>query len=364
MIRNHLGSKVLVGRLGDTAFGCLLMNQPVATTEAFSQKLLGQITQRRLRWMNQSFTVGAVAGLAEIEPRSVNAKEALKRADTACFIALQRGGNQIYYYQEGDNQQQHQQETLIRWAGRIDQVLELNSPRLFLRGQRIAPLNPQDPHAHYEVLLGVRDESGKVIPPGDFLPAAEHWGRMVDVDQNVVARLFTWIRQDLKRLDRLGGFAVNLSGQSLNDPAMLKFLEHQVETAGFAMDKITFEITESIALQGFHQMQDFIRQLRRYGCRFSLDDFGAGYSSYAYLKHLDVDYLKIDGSLVKDLATNESDKVVVRSIHEVAHSMGLKTIAEYVENQSILDILKGIGVDYAQGYFIEKPLPLDTLIDR
>ncbi|MEI6413183.1 MAG: DUF1631 family protein [Pseudomonadota bacterium] len=359
ILRSHLGSTVLMGRLGDTTFGVLMMAQPLTRVQELARGLVGQITQRRFRWANQAFTLGAVVGLAEIEPQVIPAAEALKRADTACFVALQRGGDQIHYYQEGDNQQQ-QQEMLIQWAGRIDQALQ--DDRLFLRAQPIVPLDPNDHHSHFEILLGMRDEQGTILSPGEFLPAVEHWGRMADVDRRIVTRLFDWIREDPKRLDRLGGFAVNLSGQSLNDPAMLTFLEQQVETAGFPMDQIVFEITESVALQGFHQMQTFIRQLRRYGCRFSLDDFGSGYSSYAYLKHLEVDYLKIDGSLVKDLDKNAADRVVVQSINEVAHSMALKTIAEYIENQAVLDILKDIGVDYAQGYFVGKPRPLDYFI--
>jgi EAL domain-containing protein (putative c-di-GMP-specific phosphodiesterase class I) len=184
---------------------------------------------------------------------------------------------------------------------------------------------------------------------------------MSEIDRWVILSVFSWIEQHQSAFELLDGFSINLSGESLNSEEFLDFLKHTLASSKVPLEKITFEITETVAASSFRFTQQFIKQIRRFNCKFSLDDFGSGYSSYSYLKSLSIDYLKIDGVFVKDILNNPADVAIVRSIHEVANSLGLKTIAEYVENDEILALLKEIGINYAQGWGIQQPILLDDL---
>ena len=222
------------------------------------------------------------------------------------------------------------QTDIHEWAGRIDKIIAEN--RLFARCQMIAPINPEkNAHSHFEILLGVRDENGNIIVPDKFIPAVERCQRMPDIDRWIVENVFSWILSHKSQFDEIGGFAINLSGQSLNSEEFLSFLKTGLSREGIPADKITFEVTETVAAGSLVFTKRFIKEIKQFGCKFSLDDFGTGYSSYSYLKSLDVDYLKIDGSFVKDIVQNQTDVVMVNSMNEIAHSLQLETIAEYVE---------------------------------
>lgn len=185
---------------------------------------------------------------------------------------------------------------------------------------------------------------------------------MTEIDQWVVNSVFSWIDQNNSEFEKMDGFSINLSGQSVNSEKFLDYLQELLTNTNITLTKITFEITETVAAESIVFTKRFIQTIKQFGCKFSLDDFGSGYSSYAYLKNMDVDYLKIDGAFVKDIVNNKADMAIVKSMNEIAHSLGLKTIAEYVENNEILEILKDIGVDYAQGYGIQKPIPIAELV--
>ncbi len=246
---------------------------------------------------------------------------------------------------------------------KINLALEHN--RLQLRCQQIKPLNGQRQDlVHYEILLGVEEgEKDKrvLIPPAKFIEAAERYNRMQDVDRWVVINTLEWMMAQPQKLEKLHGLSINLSGNSLSDESFLDFLADQFSRLTVPTDKICFEVTETATISSLAKAAVFIREVKSMGCEFALDDFGTGMSSYEYLKHLPVDYLKIDGCFIKDIVNSSFDFAVVKSINEIGHFMGKKTIAEYVENQDILDLLKEIGVDYAQGFGVEKPKLLNAI---
>ncbi|MBS1212939.1 MAG: hypothetical protein H6R26_1556, partial [Proteobacteria bacterium] len=350
----------LVGRLGDSSFGVLLGGDSQEWTREQAEKLLREIANHHFRWGDHGFTVAANLGLAMLTGDGADAEALLRNADAACMAAKQKGPNRMQIYSVDDASLEAQKH-MLDWAGRIDGLMAEN--RLFVRCQMIAPIFPErDPHSHYEILLGVRDEQGEVVPPFGFVVAAERWNRISEIDRWQIQSVFRWIREHRSSFDSIGGFSINLSGQSLNSEGFLEFLHTQLAPGDLPAEKIAFEITETSAIGEFGHAGQFIRQIKHHGCRFSLDDFGSGFSSYAYLKNLQADYLKIDGSFIRDLASSETDYALVKSMNEIGHSLGMKTIAEYVESEAIMEKLREIGVDYAQGYAIRKPSTITELV--
>jgi EAL domain-containing protein (putative c-di-GMP-specific phosphodiesterase class I) len=285
----------------------------------------------------------------------------MSAADSACYVAKDQGRNRVHVSHADDSELSLRQGEM-QWVQRIARALDEDRLRLYY--QTIAPLIPEPclvggdgtPEEHYEVLLRMVDESGKVVPPMAFIPAAERYNMMPAIDRWVIRTL----------LDHLATHgtsprltcSINLSGQSLGDEQMLDFIVSQLEGSGVSPECICFEITETAAIANLTRATRFMQVLKGMGCRFSLDDFGSGMSSFGYLKHLRVDYLKIDGSFVRDMVEDEVDHAMVEAINRIGHVMGIRTIAEFVENDAIIDKLRTMGVDYAQGYGIHKPAPL------
>ena len=360
ILKSNLINNEILARIGDNSFAVLLKNCNADEAIGISKKLIKQITASHFEWQDQSFSIGVSMGLVPIEDNSFDIHQLLQQADAASISAEQSGPNHVILF-TSENEQLKLQNKLIEWAGNIDAVFAQN--RLFIRCQKIAAIDPSpEKHQHYEILLGIKDEVGNIIPPDNFIPAVERCKRMPEIDQWVIKNVFDWIDKNKDDFAKSDGFAINLSGQSINDDEFIDFLKRFLETSSAPLEKITFEITETIASQSLVFTKEFINTIKQFGCKFSLDDFGSGYSSYSYLKNLDVDYLKIDGAFVKDIANNKADVAIVKSMNEIAHSLGLKTIAEYVENNEIMDIIKEIGVDYAQGYGVEKPILLTELV--
>jgi EAL domain-containing protein (putative c-di-GMP-specific phosphodiesterase class I) len=247
----------------------------------------------------------------------------------------------------------------MQWVEKIRIGIEHDRFQLF--GQLIVPIAENRGGLHFETLIRYLDDQGKIIPPGAFLPAAERYNMASPLDRWVISRLFEYLATTPDFLNRLEMCSVNLSGLSLSDQTMLSFIDEQFQKWQIPTHKICFEITETAAISNLSYARQFIDSLRQKGCSFSLDDFGSGLSSFAYLKNLPVDYLKIDGLFVKDILEDRVDLTMVKAINEVAHVMGKKTIAEFVETQSIFDLLQTLGVNYAQGYGIAKPVPLREL---
>jgi EAL domain-containing protein (putative c-di-GMP-specific phosphodiesterase class I) len=283
----------------------------------------------------------------------------LKQADAACYVAKEQGRNRIHVYREDD-------ETLVRRAGEMQWVNVLKNALeqddFVLYAQIIETVDAVEPEVSYEVLLRMTTEDGTLVPPASFLAAAERYNLSGSVDRWVIEHTLQWVEENLYKLGHVHHFAINLSGQSLGDEQLLEYLQKRLRNTTIPAGMICFEITETAAIANLTIAREFIAALGEFNCRFSLDDFGSGLSSFAYLKNLPVDYLKIDGMFVRDIVEDSMDEAMVKSINEIGHVMQLKTIAEFVENEEIRQRLKTIGVDFVQGYGVGMPAPLADII--
>ena len=275
-------------------------------------------------------------------------------------MAKDLGRNRIHVFQLEDTELalRHGE---MQWVARINQALEEN--QFCFYAQPIISLDSTVAR-HYELLLRMLDKQGKPIPPGAFLPAAERYDLMGKLDLWVIKKAFTLLATHSDFVRQTGFISINLSGQSLTNNDFLDFIIRQLQACAITPSKICFEITETAAISNLNAAIEFISTLRNLGCRFALDDFGSGLSSFRYLKNLPVDYLKIDGMFVKDIVDDPLDHAMVKSINEIGQVMGIKTIAEFVENDDIKGMLKAIGVNYAQGFGIGKPQPFTELLEK
>jgi diguanylate cyclase (GGDEF)-like protein/PAS domain S-box-containing protein len=362
VLRGHIRKGDVLARLGGDEFG-VLMND-CSLEEAFHacEKLRNVVRDFQFAWEDRCFSIGVSIGISSINGGTGNAVDSLKEADAACYAAKEKGRNRVHVFRFDDEELALRQGEM-QWVEKIQQGLD--EDRFILYGQLIVPIfedSESQKELHFETLVRYMDEQGNIIPPGAFLPAAERYNLATTLDKWVIVHLFEWLASHPDYLDKLDVCSVNLSGLSLADETMLNFITKTFERYSIPTAKICFEITETAAIGNLNNATDFIQHLRRMGCSFSLDDFGSGLSSFAYLKNLPVDYLKIDGLFVKDILDDQVDLAMVKSINEVGHVMGKKTIAEFVENEQIFDLLNELGVDYAQGYGIAKPVPLDELL--
>ena len=358
LLRRHIRQYDFVSRLGGDEFGILMYNCSPAQAYLACEKLRDLVKDFTFAWEDRSFTIGVSIGVSSINIASGNAVDLLKEADAACYAAKEKGRNRVHVFSPDDEELAMRQGEM-QWVEKIRSGLE--QQRFFLYGQPIVPLHDSDEGLHFEALLRYQDDRGNVIPPGAYLPAAERYNLAAELDRWIIANLLEWLANHPDFLKTLSLCSVNLSGLSLSDETMLKFISEQFERWAIPTHKLCFEITETAAISNLSHATHFINQLKEQGCFFSLDDFGSGLSSFAYLKHLPVDYLKIDGLFVKDILDDEVDLAMVKSINEVGHVMNKKTIAEFVENEAIFNLLKTLGIDYAQGYGIGKPVPLNEL---
>ena len=358
LIANEVKSTDLFARLGENTFAILLHDGDLAGAQESMQGLVAIIEQQRISCQGKQFVIGVNVGIAQIDAVVDSVSRLFKSVGSACVAAKAQGVNFVQIYEAGSALIRHEQ-SLFEWAGAIDQVFGDNL--LFLRCQKIQPIDAgRGALPHYEILLGVNKHLATT--PQEFILAAEKWNRSADIDLWVLQQSFEWLAAQGGRLDALGGVSINLSGHSLANEKILGYIYRTLEARRIPADKIIFEITETAVISRLDSAQRFIESVRGFGCRFSLDDFGSGYSSFTYLKNLKVDFLKIDGTFIRDLAKSPADLAMVRSMHQIAHALGLKTIAEYVENPVTLDMLGRIGVDYAQGHAIEAAMALDTLV--
>ncbi|MFN3545360.1 MAG: DUF1631 family protein [Thiobacillus sp.] len=358
-IRVLVGANAVVAAFGEDTLALLLPDCKREGGCASVKALLDQLKDVPFKHGEHSYRIGFNLGLSEFDPARFSAAEAVRRADSACLTAKSLGRNQVQVYEE-DTPQLQTLESFMDWAGRLDGYLQ--GEGLFLRCQKVMPLAASPTRLpYYEILLGVSDGNGGVIGPADFFPIVEHLKRAHDLDLWVIREVFSWIRGNRATFDTLGGLAINLSANSLRNRELQAALRALLTDADFPLAKIMFEITETAAIESYGAVQDFIRDLRRYGCKFALDDFGSGFTSYAHLKNLRTDTLKIDGSFVKDMLRSEADYAMVKSMNDIAHSLGLATVAEFVESAQLIEALKTLGVDYVQGYAIHKPCRIDEL---
>jgi diguanylate cyclase (GGDEF)-like protein/PAS domain S-box-containing protein len=354
-----LGHKVrnsdTLARLGGDEFGVLLEGCDIGRGEQLAETLRQMISDFRFVWEDKIFQVGVSIGLVAITASSENSAAVMSAADAACYVAKEEGRDRIQVFKGGNKGAERYGE--MQWVARIHKAIDEN--RLLLYRQNIVAVAGNDSVAHAEILLRMQDENGTVIPPMAFIPAAERYNVMVMIDRWVVKHTFEWlVANPLSDSNQLQSFSINLSGQSLGDKNFLQYVVDEFVRTGVAAERICFEITETAAIANIGRAKDFISVIKKRGCCFALDDFGSGMSSYSYLKNLDVDYLKIDGAFVKDMAQDPVDFAMVESINRIGHVMGIQTIAEFVEDEAILGKLREISVDFAQGYGIHKPEPL------
>ncbi len=342
-----------LARLGGDEFGVLLESCPVAPALVVADQLRQTVREFHFVWKDKVFQLGLSIGLVTFSDGEETLVDILRMADAACYLAKDKGRNRVQIYTSEDTRlaQRHGE---MGWVVRIQKALE--EDRFVLFSQKILPLvNSLEDGDHYEVLLRLKEEDGTLIPPMAFIPAAERYGLMPQLDRWVITTAFAQHRKRHPPGHAVGTCAINLSGASICDENLYEFVTEQFDLYKVPASGICFEITETSAIANLTQAVVLIRKLKDLGCRFSLDDFGSGMSSFAYLKHLPVDYLKIDGGFVKDMVEDPIDHAMVEVINHIGHVMHIKTIAESVENAAILEALRNLGVDYAQGYEIEKP---------
>lgn len=363
-LRSQIRKADTLARLGGDEFGVLLWDCPTETALRVTNAMREVIRDYRFSWQDRSFDVGASIGLVPIKSDSGNLTDILSAADSACYVAKDHGRNRVHVY-EADDRLVAERHGEMQWVARARQALE--EDRLLLYGQAIVSLaEPGDHVDHYEVLVRMRDEEGKTIPPMAFIPAAERYHLMPALDRWVIGNAIEILGdKDIAELCPGLKLNINLSGQSLSDNDLLEFVIGELLRRAVDPTKICFEITETSAVANLVQATRFMGVLEALGCRFALDDFGSGLSSFGYLRNLSVESIKIDGSFVRDVLVDHIDLAMVQSINTIGHTLGLKTVAEFVETQEIAAKLREIGVDMAQGYAIDRPKPLrEAIIER
>lgn len=357
-----LGPQQIIARLGGDEFGILLSETNLPKSRLIAETLRKTIEDFLFMWEGKRYSIGVSIGLVEMCPFHQNVEQLLAMADAACYMAKDQGRNRVHVFIESDKEMQFRQ-LEMQWVSTIKEAL--NKDQFFLVFQNIARNDNKEESDHYEILLRLINSNGNLCSPGQFLPAAERYNLMPNIDRWVIRHYFEWLSKRPENLETLGCASINLSTQSIGHKEFPNFLINVFDEYKVPPHKICFEITESMAITHLDNTQDFIARFRALGCRFALDDFGTGFSSYAYLKDLNIDYLKIDGVFVKNLCQDAVNTAMIKSIADVASAIGIETIAEFVETEEIQNKLAEIGITYSQGYHIHKPVKLSTFdLDR
>ncbi len=349
-----------LARLGGDEFGIIMEHCSLDNAYQIAQNLLNAVRNYQFVWEGCIFRVGVSIGLVAMTSTTPSLSELLKQADIACYMAKDKGRARVHIYSTGDVElTKHRGE--MKSVGQIYQSLKEDRFSLFVQTvQSLKNIKGK----HYEILIRMEWEEGKLIPPSEFLPAAERYNIISSIDRWVINRTCQLLVENPNFVKQINFVAINISGQSFSDETFLDYVSTQIQKSGINGNKFCFEITETAAISNLNKANEFIAVLRQYGCQFSLDDFGSGLSSYGYLKNLSAEYLKIDGMFVKDILNDPIDRAIVRSINDIGHELGMQTIAEFVENTEIRDMLEEMGVDYVQGYGIDKPQPFVTLLEQ
>ncbi len=359
IIASHKRDCDTLSRLGGDEFGLILHDCSLPDAAEFAERIRRKIEDSAVDFESNSFNVTVSVGIALLSVASESVAQAMGTAELACSIAKDHGQNRVETYRS-DNVDMIRREEQMHLVAHIQRALAEDRFRLYC--QPIQSLAPGKRVNHTEILLRLLDESGEVLAPGNFIPAAERYHLMPSVDRWVVKKTLSMLSEFDEDSIRRGIYAINLSGQSFNEKDFLDFIHAEIENSGVPAESICFEITETAAVAHLANAVLFMNSLREIGCSFSLDDFGSGISSFSYLKNLPVDYLKIDGTIVKDIVTDKVSAAMVAAINQIGHTMNLRTIAEFVENDAIKSHLTEIGVDYVQGYGIGKPEPFSGRI--
>lgn len=363
LMQHQVRETDMLARLGGDEFGVVLTQCDLAHAQRVADAIHTALDGFKFSWDERVFRVGASIGVLEFRPGEASLTDLLRAADLACYAAKNAGRRRTHVYQIDDvHTQRYRSE--MDWAARLNDAVE--GDRLVLYGQLVQPLSGSEEERglHFEVLVRMREEDGSLVMPGVFLPAAERFDLMSIVDRWIITRAFSMVADCVRdgRVQRIRQCALNLSGATLGDEALLPFIKSQLALHDVPPQMFCFEITETAAISNFQAAIKFIGELRAMGCKFALDDFGSGLSSFSYLKNLPVDYLKIDGTFVRGMENDPVNRTLVGNINDIGHLLGKQTIAEYAEDEATVRILGELGVDYAQGYGIALPQPLEELL--
>lgn len=359
VLSSRLRATDTLARLGGDEFGLLLKGCPEHVAMNIAQDLRQAVSEVEFVWQNRRFSGSVSIGVFSFNDISITITDALSVADAACFLAKEKGRNRVQVNRKEDDELINRRQE-IDWIRDLTEALKDNTIELYC--QKIQALeHPAKYPNRYEILIRLKNNDGDMIPPMAFIPAAERYGLMPAIDRYVIEKTFLHIATTFKDHTSLLSISVNLSGASLNDDTFPEFIRNIINVTGIDPTQICFEITETTAVANLAKTSNIIRDLRKLGFRFALDDFGSGMSSFEYLKHLPIDYLKIDGAFIRQIQFNQFDAAIVDAIVRIANAMHIETVAEYVENESMWPLLIKIGVNYGQGYSIHQPTPLKTL---
>ena len=355
ILRRQFGHGGSPTRLYGSRFAVLVESDSRADVLTRAERLRRTVEQARCIFRGESLPLSISVAVLPLDVRLDGPDRTLQLAEDVLARAAAGGGNRVrvedFQAPAPDCRQDHA----------FDELLEAG--HVALRCQRVEPLQGGDARPYYEVLLGVREPDGTLAPPGRLIAAAERSGEIVTLDRWVVAEAIAWLGRNAERTRHIGGLAINLSGVTLCDETLLAYIVQQLQLCNLPPQRVMFEVTESASIGDMEAAMSVVQGLREHGCRLALDDFGTGSSSFAYLKQLPVDTVKIDGLFVRDMLSNEGDRAMVQSINEIAHCLGRATVAEFAESQAIVDALRELGVDYAQGHAVARAQPLDSLLD-
>lgn len=351
----------ILSRIGGDEFSILLVNSSVDHAFSCAQNVLSLIQNYKFIWKEHTYRICVSIGLTQIDKNSCSYTEVLKQADISHHTAKESGSNRIHVYEE-DSEIILNTQNEMEWSPKIIKALESNGFELFI--QKIEPITDADLKPHYEVLLRMRHADGSLIPPGSFLPCAERYGLIEMIDHWVIDHLFGWIIQNIRQLPPASRFSINISGTTLGNESTINYITKWFDTGLLPTERFCFEITETMAITNLQQAYKFIHTVKSYNCCIALDDFGSGLASFGYLKNLNADILKIDGIFIRNMLNDTVDRALVESINHIGHLLGMKTVAEFAENDELIAELKIIGLDYAQGYGISRPAPINSLLNN
>ena len=351
LLRKRTRRSDLIARLGGDEFSMLLYDTRAEEALAIAESFRKALAAYRFRQASEQVDVGCSIGAAMINAETRSAEEVMSRADFACHLAKRAGRNRVHIFDVKDEANVTALSLDMGWSRRIKDAIEQN--RFVLAGQPIVDTRNRQTSAH-EILLRLRGEQGALIMPNGFLPAAERFGLSADIDRWVIVNAIRMLVEQRRESPDLR-YSINLSGQTLSEPAVCDLVIHELRRTNLDPSALTFEVTETVAIANMALAETFLAKLQVIGCSTALDDFGAGMSSFAYLRELPVDYVKIDGRFVRNLAVNATDQAMVRAMNDIAHALGKKTIAEFVEDEDCFQLLREYGVDYAQGFHLGRP---------
>ncbi len=357
LLHSKLRARDTLARLGGDEFGVVLEHCPQNEAMQVANSLRELVQNFRFQWLDKTFTIGVSIGLYSIRQDNEGLAHVMSAADSACYTAKNEGRNRVHIYQANDNELQ-KKSSGMEWLSRIQQAIA--DKRLCLYFQPIIALsNKNELEEHGEFLLRLRDEQNQLILPGSFLSSAERHDQMLMIDRWVVEQSLMLLKERFQQPSKVV-YAINLSAQALGSEDFLDFVVDNLKTYQKISSNICFEITENIALTDLTHVTQFIATLKELGCRFSMDRFGSGLSSFGYLKDIPLDYLKIDGRLIKNMTKDPVDQAVIESMNRIGHVLGFKMIAEWVEDAQTLQLLEKIGIDYVQGFELAEPHPFHS----